>query len=91
MAILAITLVNGLAALSDILSQSLVQSVVPNEFRGRAMGSWTLAVGMGPLGHVQIGALAAAFGVTFALATHGVGLLILAAGSLALFPRLRRL
>ena len=90
-AILAITLVNGLAALSDILSQSLVQSVVPNEFRGRAMGSWTLAVGMGPLGHVQIGALAAAFGVTFALATHGVGLLILAAGSLALFPRLRRL
>ena len=90
-AILAITLVNGLAALSDILSQSLVQSVVPNEFRGRAMGSWTLAVGMGPLGHVQIGALASAFGVTFALATHGVGLLILAAGSLALFPRLRRL
>ena len=90
-AILAITLVNGLAALSDILSQSLVQSVVPNEFRGRAMGSWTLAVGMGPLGHVQIGALASAFGVTFALATHGVGLLILAAGSLALFPRLRKL
>ena len=90
-AILAITLVNGFAALSDILSQSLAQSVVPNEFRGRAMGSWTLAVGMGPLGHVQIGALASAFGVTFALATHGVGLLILAAGSLALFPRLRRL
>ena len=59
MAILGITLVNGMGALSDILSQSLVQSVVPNEFRGRAMGSWTLAVGMGPLGHLQVGALAA--------------------------------
>ena len=91
LAILGITLVNGLGALADILSQSLVQSVVPNEFRGRAMGSWTLAVGMGPLGHVQIGALAAAFGVTFALATHGVGLLVLAAGGLLLFPRFRRM
>ena len=50
LAILGITLVNGLGALSDILSQSLVQSVVPNEFRGRAMGSWTLAVGMGAPG-----------------------------------------
>ncbi len=91
MAILGITLVNGMGALSDILSQSLVQSVVPNEFRGRAMGSWTLAVGMGPLGHLQVGALAATFGVTFALATHGIGLLVLAAGSLVLFPRLRKL
>ena len=91
MAILGITLVNGMGALSDILSQSLVQSVVPNEFRGRAMGSWTLAVGMGPLGHLQVGALAATFGVTFALATHGIGLLVLAAGSLVLFPRFRRL
>lgn len=91
LAILGITLVNGLGALSDILSQSLVQSVVPNEFRGRAMGSWTLAVGMGPLGHFQIGALAAAFGVTFALATHGAGLVVLAVGGLALFPRFRRL
>ena len=91
LAILGITIVNGMGALSDILSQSLVQSVVPNEFRGRAMGSWTLAVGMGPLGHFQIGALAAVFGVTFALTTHGIGLIILAAGGLALFPRFRRL
>ena len=90
-AVLAIVVANGMGALSDVLSQSLVQSLVPNEFRGRAMGTWVLAVGMGPLGHLQIGALASVFTLTFALVTHGVGLLALAAGSVLLFPRLRKL
>jgi hypothetical protein len=91
MAVLAIIVINGMGALSDILSQSLVQTAVPNELRGRAMGSWVLAVGMGPLGHLQIGALATALTVTFALATHGLGLLALAAGSAFFFPKLRKL
>jgi hypothetical protein len=90
-AILAIIVINGMGALSDILSQSLVQTVVPNELRGRAMGSWVLAVGLGPVGHLQIGALASALGVGFALTAHGAGLVALAVGALALFPRLRRL
>jgi MFS family permease len=90
-AILAIIAINGMGALSDILSQTLVQTVVPNELRGRAMGSWVLAVGLGPAGHLQIGALAAALGVSLALIIHGVGLVALAVGAFAFFPRLRRL
>jgi len=90
-AILAIIVINGMGALSDILSQSLVQTVVPNELRGRAMGSWVLAVGLGPVGHLQIGALASALGVGFALMAHGIGLVALAVGALAFFPKLRKL
>ena len=90
-AILAIIVINGMAALSDILSQSLVQTVVPSELRGRAMGSWALAVGLGPVGHLQIGALASALGVGFALMAHGIGLVALAMGALAFFPKIRRL
>ena len=89
--ILAIIVINGMAALSDILSQSLVQTVVPNELRGRAMGSWAVAVGLGPVGHLQIGALASALGVGFALTAHGIGLVALAVGALAFFPKIRRM
>lgn len=90
-AILAIMIINGMGALADILSQSLVQTVVPDELRGRAMGSWVLAVGLGPVGHLQIGALASALGVSLALMAHGVGLITLAVGAFILFPKLRRL
>ena len=90
-AILAIIAINGTAALSDILSQSLVQTVVPDELRGRAMGSWVLAVGLGPAGHLQIGLLASVLTVSLALMIHGIGLLAFAAGAFVIFPRLRRL
>lgn len=91
MAVAAIILINGMGTLSDILSQSLVQTAVANDLRGRAMGSWVVAVGMGPVGHVQIGALASLLTVTFALVTHGAGLLILGIISVSFFPRLRKL
>jgi hypothetical protein len=67
-----------MAALSDLLTQSLIQGAVHNDLRGRAMGSWLLAVGLGPVGHLQIGALAALAGVSAALVTNG-GLLVLLA------------
>jgi MFS family permease len=84
-------LVANLAAMSDLLTQSLVQSAVPNELRGRAMGSWSLAIGVGPLGTLQIGALAAAAGITVALTANGLVLLTLGIASLVLSKRLRGL
>ncbi|MCI0796588.1 MAG: MFS transporter, partial [Chloroflexi bacterium] len=41
--IFVITIVSGMMAMSDIYSQSIMQVVVPNELRGRAMGAWVLA------------------------------------------------
>lgn len=77
-AVVAIGLVAACASLTDVLTQTLVQSAVPNELRGRAMGSWVLAIGFGPAGHLQIGLLIAVFGVTAALSVNGALLALLA-------------
>ncbi|MBI4497725.1 MAG: MFS transporter [Chloroflexi bacterium] len=90
-ALIAVALVNGLAALTDLLSQSLVQSAVANDLRGRAMGSWVLAIGLGPVGHLQIGALAALMGVSLALIANGALLMALALGVLLAGSSIRRL
>jgi hypothetical protein len=91
LALLAIALVAGLAALTDLLSQSLVQSAVANDLRGRAMGAWILAIGLGPVGHLQIGALAALTSVTAALVTNGLLLMLLAVGTMVAGRQVRRL
>jgi MFS family permease len=90
-AIAALVAVSSLAALSDVLSQTLVQLSVPNEMRGRAMGSWMLAIGTAPAGHLQMGALATGVGVSTALLLNGAGLLILAIATGAGVGRVRRL
>jgi transmembrane secretion effector len=89
MAILIV--VNAVGALTDLLAQSLMQLSVPAHLRGRAGGAWVLAVGLAPLGQLQIGALASLLGVSIALGASGVGLVALAGASTLLFPRLRRL
>ncbi len=86
-----LVLVNALGALSDLLSQSLMQLGVPGHLRGRAGGAWVVAIGLAPLGNLQIGALASAFGVGVALGASGLALTALAAAAALLFPRVRRL
>ena len=89
LAVLAV--VNAMIALADILSQSLIQLSVPNALRGRAMGSWTFAIGAGPIGSLEVGALASFAGVTSALAFNGLGLVALSAAIVVLVPQLRRM
>jgi hypothetical protein len=55
------------------------------------MGSWSLAIGVGPLGTLQIGALAAAAGITVALTANGLVLVALGFASFLLSKRLRSL
>jgi len=62
---------SALMALTDVLSQSLMQLVVSNNMRGRAMGSWMVAVGVAPVGHLQVGGVAAVAGMTLALSLNG--------------------
>ena len=91
MVLAAILLVNSAMAVSDVFSQGLMQSVVPNEQRGRAAGAWQVSVGFGPFGNLQVGAVAAAASVSAALTINGGVLLALAALSLLFARRLRRL
>jgi hypothetical protein len=88
--LIVVTLVNACGALADLLAQSLLQLNVPNDLRGRAGGAWVVAIGLAPLGQLQIGALASLFGVSVALGTSGLALVILAAGTGLLFPRVKR-
>ena len=89
-AVVAVTFVSGLTALSDIFSQGLMQTLVPNDLRGRAMGAWNVAIGTMPLGALQIGALAGVLSVGLALIANGVGLAILGVVGFALLPRLKK-
>jgi hypothetical protein len=89
-ACLALLLVAAMAALTDVLSQTMMQHCVADQLRGRAMGAWMFAVGLSPLGQVELGALAAWWGADLALASSGIALI--ACGLAArLASRLRRL
>ena len=87
----AILLLSGSMALSDLFSQALMQRLVPNELRGRAMGAWVVAVGTSPLGNLQIGALASVIGVGLTLVSQGAALIVLGATALVVSSRLRKL
>jgi hypothetical protein len=86
-----VTLVNVMAAITDVLHQGLLQLSVSNEQRGRAMGSWIVGIGTAPVGQLQIGYLAEVTSSRVALLVNGVGLAALAVIMGVLMPRLRRL
>ena len=91
MAVMFVMLTNMMAASSDVLHQSLLQLSVPNEQRGRAMGSWIVGIGSAPLGQLQIGYISGSVGPQISLIING-GILIISAvmmGSAS--PKLRRL
>ena len=90
-ALAAIMVIGGAMALSDVFSQSLMQNIVPNEQRGRAMGAWVVGIGTAPLGSLQVGAAVAAFGVGIALTANGIALVAIAVAIALLYTRMRRL
>jgi hypothetical protein len=83
--------VSAIASVCDVQSQILVQKAVPNEMRGRAMGTWALALGTGPLGHLQMGTLISVFGLPAALAINGTLLILCGLAAALLVKRIRRL
>jgi MFS family permease len=85
-----LVLVNVAGAVSDVLGQSLMQQAVPSGLRGRASGAWVVAIGIGPVGQLQIGALVASMGVAAALGVSGTGLVAVAIVAGSLHRRARR-
>lgn len=77
LALLAVAAVATMAVSTDVLSQSMMQLVVPDKLRGRAMGAWVFAVGIAPIGHLQMGFLAQRVGVDTALVINGLALLLI--------------
>jgi MFS family permease len=69
-------------------SNTVLQTIVPDEMRGRVMGVWSLVFGaMIPLGSLQAGAVAHWLGTPFALAS---GAIICAASALVTLLVIRR-
>jgi len=89
--VVVLIVANSAGALTDLLAQSLMQLSVPAPLRGRAGGAWVVAIGLAPLGQLQIGALASLFGVGIALGASGLGLVTLASATALFVPRVRRL
>ncbi len=87
----ALTIAHACAMCGDTLHMTLMQDNVRDDERGRAMGAWTLSIGIAPVGHLGLGALAGSIGAPRALFVSGTTLLILSLVSAAGLPRVRRL
>jgi hypothetical protein len=59
------------AAILDVAEQTAMQGSVDASVRGRAAGLWVLAVGLGPLGVLEVGGLAQAVGARATEAING--------------------
>jgi hypothetical protein len=89
--VLVLIVANAAGALADLLAQSLLQLSVPPHLRGQAGGAWVVAIGLAPVGQLQIGALASLFGVSIALGASGLALAAMATAAALWLPRVRRL
>ena len=86
-----LTLATGCAMAVDTLYMTLMQENVPDEQRGRAMGAWTLSIGVAPVGHLGLGGLAGAVGAPLALFASGSVLAVASLITAVALPRIRRL
>lgn len=68
----------------------LVLNSATDQMRNHAMGLVVLAIGMGPLGKLQMGAIASKFGAPFALQTSALASAVLIILIVALLPRIWR-
>jgi MFS family permease len=77
--------------INGALANGILQSVVPDELRGRVMAVYVFFyVGFTPIGSLLGGTVAHAFGVQWAIGSGGVAMLVYAAWAFWEFPELRR-
>ena len=77
--------------INGALANGILQSVVPDELRGRVMAAYVFVyVGFTPIGSLIAGLVAHATGVQWAIGTGGFVMLLYAAWAFWKFPELRR-
>jgi MFS family permease len=89
---LAMLAVAGFAdTLTVMFRSSMVQTVAPDEFRGRVSSvEYIIGTGGGPLGNVESGGVAALTSPTFSAVSGGIGCCAIAALIALIFPALIR-
>ena len=83
--------INAFASIADTLYKMIMQENVSNEERGRAMGAWVLSIGVSPVGHIGIGAIAGIFGAPGAILINGSILTVIGITTMVGLPKIRRL
>lgn len=81
--LIVVTVIGGVTAMIDALEWTLLQANVRDELRGRVLGAWNMAIGMGWLGPVAIGAAADVIGVSNALSISGLMLFVVGVAAFA--------
>ena len=89
--LLTLAVVSAMISAWDILTQSMMQSCVPDHLRGRSMGAWMFAIGSSPLGQLEMGFLVTAIGIGPALYLNGIGVLLVIVLAFTATPILRKL
>ena len=89
--LVVLVVVNASAHAVDTLYKTLMQTVVAEEQRGRAMGAWVLSIGTAPVGHLGLGGLASAMGAQGALLINGAVLVFVSLSAAAGLRETRRL
>lgn len=74
----------------DAVGQAQMQHAVGPEERGSAMGAWMFCIGLGLIGHVEIGTLGARTGAQFAQGLNGAALVAVALVVGAALPAIRK-
>ena len=85
-----ITLVGAMAAIFDALQWTLVQALVPERMRGRAVAGWVFAISFGWEGHVLLGTASELVGLRWTLLGSGLMLIVTAFVAFFLAKGLRR-
>ena len=88
LALFVLFIIGMMWASVDSLLPTLLQYSVRDEERGASVGVWNLSRGLGPLGHLEVGALAGAIGASLALTING-GLIIIIVALVILIYRSR--
>jgi MFS family permease len=89
---LALLFVMGISLqLYTITLQTTLQMRVPDELRGRVMGVYGMTHNIGPLGAMQAGLLASAFGAPTAVTISGLAIIVFALGVASSRSEVRRL
>jgi len=92
LSLLCLTVVGFGFVMQNATSNTLVQSIVPDDLRGRVMGAYTLTFfGTTPFGSLLAGALAQALGPTLAVLLGAGVTLAFVLGVLLATPTLRQL
>ncbi|HMM42218.1 MAG TPA: MFS transporter, partial [Thermomicrobiales bacterium] len=79
------------SALYGTLADTLIQTIIDDQYRGRVMAVWSTFWGLTPIGYLQIGIVAEQWGTQRAILVNACVVLLYVLGMLKWNPEVRRL